>query len=485
MQVPLNRLVARLQVDNPWWSQSAYDLEQTVPEERRLFFPLFGNFIAEKHSGQALVLMGPRGGGKTVLLRQTIQALLKEGVEAKRIVYFPLKNPVYFGSSLKDCVEFALEGKCYAPYTKHYLIFDDIQYVKDWEKELREVAEANPLSVVIGISSLAPLENENGKAANFAEFFLPAVNFAEYMHFTQNTDLFDPPETEIPGIPCPSTRNLFAVNRHFANYLRTGGYPEAVFSWEMRRSPESFARSGILDRALLSDVPNLYGIGEIKELNRFFCSLALGNGIETSQDRLRKDARLAKNTMRRYLEYLEASFLMNRLRRVDENNKEFIRERHFKLYLANPCLFSALFATVGANEEDRDETLMPELVRSAFFGQFVHGKGKEQLRYARWTGGEVDCLFFNTSRKRGGKLGAPAWMALLAWTDEPESRPDRLKAVAEYCGLHHYKSPVLFVSRSKSGRMATPQGLTLELVPAALFCYGLSASVFEEASGER
>lgn len=479
--MPQTRLTARLQLDNPWWSESLYDMEQKLPEERRLFFPHFLKLLAEKPSGKACVLMGPRCSGKTVLLRQSIQELIKEGCEAKRIVYFSLKNPVYFGTSLKECIEFAVEGKCYVPYTKHYLIFDNVEYVKDWEKELHDVAEANPLSVVVGVSSLAPQENAAGKSRGFAELALPAVTFAEYMRFTGNDDLFAPPDREIPGLQCPTASNLFSVNRHFANYVKTGAYPEAVFSWEMRRSAESFARSDILDRTLLSDVPNLYGIGEIKELNRFFCSLALANGVESSQDRLRKDARLAKNTMRRYLEYLEDSFLMSRLRRVDENNKEFIRERHFRLYLANPSLYSALFATVGESEEEQDETLMAGLTRSAVISQFGHGPLREQLRYARWTGGEVDCLFFSGARKRGGgKLGAPLWIASFAWTDDPETRPDCLKALREYCDLNAYKGPMLFLTRGRSGSVQSSNGLTLELMPAALFCYGVSSQLFGE-----
>ena len=487
MQIPQSRLVARLQIDNPWWTHSSYDMSQAVPEERRLYFPLFRKLLSGRATGRACLLMGPRGAGKTVLARQIILDLLQEGTDAKRIVYFPLKNPVYFSSSPKECIAFATEGKCYAPYTKHYLIFDDLQYIQHWEKELHDVAEANPLSQIIGISSVAPLDGPSGKSRTFAKFLLPAINFAEYMHLTQNTDLFDPPERELPGVSCPSTRNLFAVNRHFINYLRTGGCPEAVFSWEMRRSPENFARSGILDKILLSDVPNLYGIGEIKELNRFFCSLALNNGQETSQDRLRKDARLAKNTMRRYLEYLEDCFLINRVRRVDENNKEFIRERHFRLFLANPGLYTALFAVAGDGEEEQDEAHMAALVRSAIFSQFGQGRGKEQLRYARWAGGEIDCLFFTGARKRvGSKLGNPAWIASFAWVDDPESRPDSLQALSDYRALHNYKGPMLFISRSKSGPLTTTGGLELELVPASLFCYGISAQLFEsepEGSG--
>lgn len=481
IHISAKQLMARLVMDNPWWEKSHYDLAQDVPEEQRLFFPLFRKSALATPRGEAGLLTGPGRAGKSVMIRQLIQTLVKEGTAGNDILYYPLKTPVYFGLSLKDCLAFAREGGRFDPEARQFVFFDDIQYVKGWEQELQNVARLYQNSLFIGISSLAPAAGPKARAPGFTEFLLPFLTFAEYMHLTRNDDLFDPSDRDIPGGPFPTTRNIMAVNRHFMNYIKAGGYPEAVFSWEMRREPERFAKSAILDNILLSDVPNLYGIGEIKELNRFFCALALANGMETSQDRLRKDSGLAKNTMRRYLGYLEASFLMYRLRRVDEDNKEFLRERFLRLFLANPCLYSALFAAQEGEEDGPDETVMKELVRSAAFCQFRHTQESAELRYARWNGGEVDCLLFTNSRKRGkasGKLSSPAWIASLGWTDEPLEQAGTMRSLAEYCTRHKFKKPVLCVTRARSGREQGPGGLELELLPAALFCHGISARIF-------
>ena len=63
-------------------------------------------------------------------------------------------------------------------------------------------------------------------------------------------------------------------------------------------------------------------------------------------DELSKSSGVAKNTIRRYLEYLEAAFLIRRVYRVDQNAKRFKRAVTFKVYLANPSMRSALFGPV-------------------------------------------------------------------------------------------------------------------------------------------
>lgn len=486
MHIPPQYLATRLISDNPWWEFSPHEREPGLPETERLYFPLFRKHMRSLNPGRSCLLTGPRRIGKSILARQFVAFLIANGTDPRKILYFQLKLPVFFDLSLNDCLESALAGGFFEPEAGYYVIFDDIQYRKGWEKELHDLTQQHRGSVFLGISSLAPAPPPKNRRWSFNEFLLPPISFTEYMHFTQNADLFVPPEREIPGVYCPATTSFFAANRHFNNYLRSGGYPEAVFSWEMRRSPHSFARSGILDTVLLNDLPSLYSVGEITEMNRFFRTLALANGIETSQDRLRKDIGLAKNTMRRYLEYLESSFLIYRLRRVDEHNREFLRERHLRLYLANPCLFTALFGAEKdynpSADNKMDNKMMEQLICSAVLCQFNQGVENGQLRYARWHGGDVDCLLFPGSRRRqsGGRLGTPLWIACLAWTDRPEDCRERLNFIAAYRSLHKYRGPVLFLTRTRSGTLPGPGGMTLELVPAPLFCYGAGVRLLGE-----
>ena len=135
------------------------------------------------------------------------------------------------------------------------------------------------------------------------------------------------------GIAKDSLRRFIEeLNKEFVNYLNYGGYPETVFSEKIRENQSQYIKSDIIDKVLLRDLPSLYGINDIQELNRLFTTLAYNTGQEVSLDGLSKDSGVAKNTIKRYLEYLEAAFLIKRVERIDNNCKRFKRANFFKIY---------------------------------------------------------------------------------------------------------------------------------------------------------
>ena len=70
---------------NPWWRG-----EEGMPHPPFRRWP-FARLLRMLRKGMtpAVVVRGPRRVGKTILLQQAIQALLAEGIEAKRILYVP------------------------------------------------------------------------------------------------------------------------------------------------------------------------------------------------------------------------------------------------------------------------------------------------------------------------------------------------------------------------------------------------------------
>ena len=57
----------RLMLDNPWWDGITDDLVHDLPQ--RAFFKRFWTAIEKNDGSKAVVLTGPRGVGKTVMLR--------------------------------------------------------------------------------------------------------------------------------------------------------------------------------------------------------------------------------------------------------------------------------------------------------------------------------------------------------------------------------------------------------------------------------
>jgi uncharacterized protein len=118
---------------------------------------------------------------------------------------------------------------------------------------------------------------------------------------------------------------------------------------------------------LLRDLPSLYGIQDIQELNSLFTMLAYNTAGEVSLEGLSQNSGVAKNTIKRYVEYLESAFLIKVVHRVERSAKRFKRANFFKVYLTNPCMRSALFSPLDPSSDE-----MGNLVETGVFSQWFH-----------------------------------------------------------------------------------------------------------------
>ena len=153
-------------------------------------------------------------------------------------------------------------------------------------------------------------------------------------------------EGDIVTKPNFQTNDIKWLNEKFIYYLNFGGYPEVIFSPQIQSDPARFIKSDIIDKVLLRDLPSLYGISDIQELNYLFITLAFNTANEVSLEELSKNSGVAKNTIKKYIEYLQAAFLIQVIHRVDRSSKRFRRTNYFKVYLTNPSMRAALFSPV-------------------------------------------------------------------------------------------------------------------------------------------
>ncbi|HFD87711.1 MAG TPA: ATP-binding protein, partial [Gammaproteobacteria bacterium] len=107
LQVSEKEIEARLRLDNPWWD--AEPLTQYSELPRRAYLKPFSDLIHDHSVNRAVVLLGPRRVGKTVMVHHAIHQLLEQGVEAGCILYLSLDTPVYTGLGLEKIVHFHAE----------------------------------------------------------------------------------------------------------------------------------------------------------------------------------------------------------------------------------------------------------------------------------------------------------------------------------------------------------------------------------------
>ncbi|MBM3565893.1 MAG: ATP-binding protein, partial [Alphaproteobacteria bacterium] len=383
----------RIESDNPWWFNPGEPrAEEGLP--RRVYFDSFRKLALDFTIRRATVLLGPRRVGKTVLVKQLIHEAVKNGVDAKGILYASIDAPIYSGMSLE---KFLSHFHAEAENAQRLIIFDEIQYLNNWEKHLKDLVDRYPQIkfVVTGSAAAAlKLKSDESGAGRFSEFMLPPLTFYEFLLFShQDEELIEKTSEDESDY---KAKDINLLNKRFIDYLNYGGYPEVVVNPNIRQNPEQFIRSDIVDKVLLKDLPSLYGINEIQELNKLFSFLAYNTGREASLENISQVSGLAKPTIRKYIEYLESAFLVIKLTTVDDNCKTMKRARNFKIYLNNPSMRAALFGPVGVENSDA----IGHLTESAIFSQWQHSAGFKQLRYARWRNdGEVDIVYLGRARQ--------------------------------------------------------------------------------------
>lgn len=464
LSISKEEIVSRLYFDNPWWENMGVD-QRYKDFPRRFYFEPFFKLIKESSINRAAVLMGPRRVGKTVMVYHAVDRLLEEGVPTKNIFYVSLETPIYTGLSLEQLVNMLQKEFSHRRDAELYIIFDEIQYLPNWEVHLKSLVDSYPSYKYIATGSAAAalkLKSRESGAGRFTEFLLPPLTFAEYISFIgkvdsliirSDSDWYEPKDTN----------NL---NEEFVNYLNYGGYPEAVFSSLVQKESSRYIKNDIIDKVLLRDLPSLYGIKDVQELNKLFNSIAYNTGNEITLESLSKSSGVSKNTIKKYMVYLEAAFLIKIVYRVDITAKKFKRATTFKVYLTNPSMRAALFGPIYAKHE-----AMGSLTETAIFSQWFHSQNIDNLHYARWKSGEVDIVWLDAEQK-------PNWCVEVKWSDLPCSDSRIVKGITEFAQKNNLKTAL--VTTKTLTQKGTINNVDIRFIPSASYAYTLSANILSD-----
>lgn len=321
----------RMVLDNPWWESGKVD-EDFTKFPRRAYLDDFYELMTDLSVRRAVILMGPRRVGKTVMIYHSIDRLISSGINPKKIIYVSVDTPIYNNISLDDLFSLARKAlKDEKNFEGFYVFFDEIQYLKNWEVHLKSMVDTYRSSRFVASGSAAAalkMKSIESGAGRFSDFLLPPLTFYEYIKFKGLDSLIVENKNEISPY---DTINIDTLNQHFIEYINFGGYPEVVFSETIRRNPGQYIKNDIIDKVLLRDLPSLYGISDIQELNKLFVHIAFRSGNEFSYESLSTEAGIKKETIKRYLEYLEAAFLIKIVNRIDQNAKRMQRVTSFKI----------------------------------------------------------------------------------------------------------------------------------------------------------
>lgn len=229
----LNEVRRVLQGFNPWWSGKPYDL----PEFHRLAFGVCRRHLEDTKLRRALLLSGPRRVGKTTILLQIADTLVRSERDPKSVFYISLDHPLLKLLPLTDILRL-YHDNIYPEGKRVVLLMDEVQYSKDWELHVKALVDHQPQYRILATGSASVIHRQQLSESGVGRWVripVPTLSFYEFLHIRKEAppkvptdlspkDLFSRPQRDLLSL----AERLRAVQPSFLRYLLVGGFPETA-----------------------------------------------------------------------------------------------------------------------------------------------------------------------------------------------------------------------------------------------------------------
>jgi len=286
-----------LKILNPWWKEEKISKELAKPYKRHPFKELI-KLLKYK---QIIIITGLRRVGKTTLLYQLVEFLLKK-VSARKIVYFN------FDKTIEEITQIfeAYKNLTKVEWKKEkiYVLLDEVTKLKDWASKIKLIYDAFPnIKFILSSSSSVALESEAIKALA-GRYFMLNINpleFSEYLELKNKSKFLKQPELWEKEI-----------KEGLKNYL-TRTFPECV-DWKEKARIKDFLRTTILDRIVREDLPEKFKNVNRELLFKLIEIFYSNPGMILNYDSISRKLKISKKTLVNHIYFMEFSYLIRRIR---------------------------------------------------------------------------------------------------------------------------------------------------------------------------
>ena len=342
------RILKILRSYNPWWVSGAVN-PGFCPTYKRFSYYEAMKRLQETQVRRTVVLTGARRVGKTTIQFQMIDALLRQGIAPHRIVFVSMDHPMLKLAGVDEILE-CYHGNICADQDAYYF-FDEIQYAEDWAQWLKTLYDTQPTTKIVATGSASPAlvrgSTESG-AGRWSVIQVPTLSFYEYCA------LIGVPDLQLEPTLKPSAllgmdqwqrgqvmSKIAAVQNHFIRYLQVGGFPELALA-KNDLLAEQVMREDVVDKVLKRDLPALYKIRNVTELERIFLYLCSVSSEVVAIDAVAKELNgVSRPTVQNYIDYLESANLIYQRYPVDLAGKKVLKASP-KIYIADAAIRNAV-----------------------------------------------------------------------------------------------------------------------------------------------
>ncbi|MDY0365147.1 MAG: ATP-binding protein [Arcobacteraceae bacterium] len=267
---------------------------------------------------QIIIITGIRRCGKSTLAKQAINYLIERGVDPKNIFFINMENPFFLEHNQNPAyldVIYEEYLKLINPKGKVYCIFDEIQYFENWQVYIKSKYETSDIKFIITGSNSSMLSNElntllSGRALNI---HLNTFSFTEFLDYKEI-----PYSNELEQIS-----NRIEIARAKEEFLKWGGF------YEVFDTKDELIKKEILinyaKNIIYQDIVPRYGIRNSQTLERLFFYLLSNSTNLINYTSLSKTFEINDKTLKEYINYFEDTFLLKRVDKFHNKQKEIIK----------------------------------------------------------------------------------------------------------------------------------------------------------------
>ncbi|MFZ3077848.1 MAG: ATP-binding protein, partial [Candidatus Aenigmatarchaeota archaeon] len=264
---------------------------------------------------EIVVVSGARRSGKSTLLQQFCKSLMEKGVRKEDILIVNLEDPRFreLGVETLNNIYETYQTEL-NPKKEHYVILDEIQVVRQWERFARFLHESKKAHVFLTGSSSKLLSSEYSTvlAGRHVDMEVYPLSFREFLKF-RGVEIKE--KIEI-------TSKRHEIRRLVSEFLKWGGFPKPTLLQSEQDKKELL---GIYFRdILIKDIAmrhKIKNIGKLEELAKYYLS-----NVSSLQsfNKIKNILNLSIDTVERFSRYFSDAYLIFFVKKFSFSEKEQI-----------------------------------------------------------------------------------------------------------------------------------------------------------------
>lgn len=356
-------------LQNPW-------RKGNFPQDTSIKRDIFVDFLKDIDNNEITVVTGSRQVGKTTLLKSVISKLLQSEVVPSAIFYFNLddENLHSYFNNYSDFIDFI--------HSEHtgfsYIFIDEAQRLKNPGLFLKLLYDLKlDMKIVVSGSSSLELKAKTSEhlTGRKHSFELYPFCFEEFLSLKKVDFYFK------KSVDSLIKFHGSALNTLLAEFITYGGYPKPLLAEtaelriiELKETYDSYIKK---------DVKDFLKIDNISGYNNLIKALAhqIGNLINYNELSLTSGLNIA--TVRKYIDYLEGTYIFKRISPSFSNARKEISKSP-KIYGHDTGLMNYITNSIHQGIENRGNT-----IENFVFSEMIK-KGLEVKFWRTGSGSEID-----------------------------------------------------------------------------------------------